>query len=146
MKRWARSYSIVDHKLLHDGYLEKLSHESLALYLFYVVVGDCEGRSYYSEEKVRQILRLSFPVFVRAKEELMRGCLIRSHKPYVWVSNLDGNNELDKRNFTKEDSVSKRRSRTKLPTNRGGDWSTTAEVLTSILRGAFDSSATDENT
>ncbi|OGP96081.1 MAG: hypothetical protein A2157_19010 [Deltaproteobacteria bacterium RBG_16_47_11] len=36
--RWARSYSIIDHQILHGRYLHRLSHESISLYLFLVVV------------------------------------------------------------------------------------------------------------
>ena len=45
--RWAKSYSIVDHGLLHGGYFHRLSHEAPSLYLFLVVVGDRDGKSYY---------------------------------------------------------------------------------------------------
>jgi len=32
--RWARSHSIIDHDLLQGGYLHRLRHESIILYLF----------------------------------------------------------------------------------------------------------------
>jgi hypothetical protein len=56
--RSARSYSIVDHALYHGGYLHRLSHEAMALYLFLLVVGDRDGRSFYGEATLGEILRL----------------------------------------------------------------------------------------
>jgi hypothetical protein len=47
--RWAKSYSIIDHQIFHGGYLSRLSHESMVLFLLLVVAGDWQGRSFYSE-------------------------------------------------------------------------------------------------
>ena len=72
MTRWAKSYSIVDHKLLHGGYLQRLSHQALAVYLFYVVVGDRNGKSFYAPASIQQILRLSGGEFCDAQSQLKR--------------------------------------------------------------------------
>ena len=80
--RWARSYSIIDHQVLHGGYLSRLSHESMALYLFLVVVGDRQGRSFYSGQLVMEILRLSGRQISRAREELISEGLISYRIPY----------------------------------------------------------------
>lgn len=47
--RRARRYSIVDHAILHGEYFKKLRHADLALYLFFILVGDGDGKSFYSE-------------------------------------------------------------------------------------------------
>lgn len=86
--REARSYSIVDHRLLHGGYLGRLSHTALALYLFLVVVGDREGRSFYSDASAGAILRLSGPALADARQELIASALIRYRRPYWWVESL----------------------------------------------------------
>jgi len=86
--RWARSYSIVDHQLLHGGFFQKLSHQALALYLFVVVVGDCEGRSYYADHTIEGILRLSKADLSAARDKLIEAGLITYRKPYWWVQNL----------------------------------------------------------
>ena len=88
--RHARSYSIVDHEVYHGGYLHRLSHEALALYLFLVVVGDREGRSYYGEATVREILRLTQPAFDEARAALLAEGLIEWRSPYWWVKSLTG--------------------------------------------------------
>ncbi len=86
--REARSYSIVDHALLHGGYLGRLSHAALAFYLFLVVVGDREGRSFYSDASIGDILRLSGPALANARRELLTAELVRCRRPYWWVESL----------------------------------------------------------
>ena len=86
--RWARSYSIIDHQILHGRYLHRLSHESMVLYLFLVVVGDQNGRSFYSDRSIRDILRLSREKLIKAREELISEGLVSYKRPYWEVSNL----------------------------------------------------------
>jgi hypothetical protein len=88
MKRKAKSYSIVDHELLHRGYLARLGHQSLALYLFLVVVGDGEGRSFYAPSSIGKILRITAGELERAQAELHHGGLITYQKPYWHVRSL----------------------------------------------------------
>ncbi|MEA3437753.1 MAG: hypothetical protein U9R43_14885 [Thermodesulfobacteriota bacterium] len=88
MKRQAKSYSIVDHQLLHGGYLGRLTHEALALYLFLVVVSDWEGKSFYSTFSIGKILRMDFFEICQAKEELCATRLIDYKKPYWRVMTL----------------------------------------------------------
>jgi hypothetical protein len=87
--RWAESYSIIDHQILHGGYLSRLSHEAMILYLFLVVVGDRQGRSYYSDRSVTEILRLSSPELDSARDELTAEGLISYRKPYWQVKNVE---------------------------------------------------------
>jgi len=86
--RWARSYSIVDHQILHGRYLHRLSHESMILYLFLVVVGDRQGRSFYSDRSITEMLRLSDPQLHHAREELISEGLISYRRPYWELKNL----------------------------------------------------------
>lgn len=91
--RWAKSYSIVDHQILHGGYLHHLSHESLILYFFLVVVGDREGRSFYRDTTIMKILRLNTKEFHNARLELQRVGLIDYQKPYWCVKNISKEGE-----------------------------------------------------
>lgn len=88
MKRQAKSYSIVDHKLLHGGYLGRLTHQALVLYLFLVVVGDWEGKSFYSTSSIGRILRMGLLEICQGKEELLKAQLIDYKKPYWRVLTL----------------------------------------------------------
>lgn len=86
--RWAKSYSIVDHEILHGGYLHRLSHESMVLYLFLVVVGDRDGRSFYADITIRDIVRLSERGLNSARQQLIKVGLIDYQRPYWWVRNI----------------------------------------------------------
>lgn len=86
--RWARSYSIIDHHILHGGYLYRLSHEAMILYLFLVVVGNKSGTSFYGDKTINIILRLSNGMLNQARLELIKEGLIDYRKPYWWVKNI----------------------------------------------------------
>ena len=86
--RNAGSYSIVDHELYHVGYLHRLRHKAMALYLFLVVVGDRDGRSFYGEATLREILRLDEAALALARSALVGEGLIDVRKPYWWVKSL----------------------------------------------------------
>lgn len=83
--RWAKSYSIIDHRFLHDGFFEKLSHQELILYFFLVMVGDINGRSYYGESTISKILRLNIQSLREARKHLLAEKLINYEEPYWWV-------------------------------------------------------------
>jgi hypothetical protein len=87
--RRARSYSIVDHQLLHGGFFQRLSHEALALYLFLIVVGDRAGKSFYAERTIMGKLRLSTLIFSEALESLIQEGLVEYRRPNFWVRNLE---------------------------------------------------------
>lgn len=94
--RWAKSYSIVDHQLLHGGFFQKLSHQALVLYFFVVVVGDAQGRSYYADGTIQGILRLSDRDLSVARNTLIETGLIDYRRPYWWVKNLGCASPQDK--------------------------------------------------
>jgi len=78
----------VDHELLHQGFFRHLSVEALALYLFLIVVSDQDGRSYYAERNLIDILRLPPEKYSRALMELTTFGLVDYRRPYFWVKNL----------------------------------------------------------
>lgn len=86
--RWAKSYSIIDHQLLHGGYFNRLSHESMILYLFLVLVGNREGRSFYKDTTIREILRIGERELDNARMQLIEEKLIHYQEPYWWVKNI----------------------------------------------------------
>jgi hypothetical protein len=111
--RWARSYSIIDHQILHGRYLHRLSHESMILYLFLVVVGDRQGRSFYSDQLITEILRLTVSALHHAREELISEALISYRRPYWEVKNIAPRRHHG-RDDKRDDSLSSRRPGTEL--------------------------------
>src|SRR4030067_2044764 len=111
--RWARSYSIIDHQILHGRYLHRLSHESMIPYLFLVVVGDRQGRSFYSDRSITEILRLSVSALNHAREELISESLISYRRPYWEVKNIP-QGRSHARDDKADDTLSSGRPATKL--------------------------------
>ena len=95
--RRCKSYSIVDHELLHGGHLHALSHEALALYLFLIVVSDKEGRSFYRAPSIQGILRMPSEVYVHSLEELRLRKLVDYRYPYFFVQNLSESKSIQKK-------------------------------------------------
>jgi len=60
----------------------------MILYLFLVVVGDRQGRSFYSERSITEILRVSVSALHHAREELISEGLISYRRPYWEVKNI----------------------------------------------------------
>jgi hypothetical protein len=86
--REAKSYSIVDHQLLHGGYFSQISHSSLALYLFLITAADKHGRSYYSERSIVAKLKMSPDIFHASLRELISINLVEYQRPNFWIKNL----------------------------------------------------------
>ena len=66
----------------------RLAHKALVLYLFLIVVGDYEGKSYYSMCSVGNILRMDLFEICQAKDALIVEQLINYQKPYWEVLSL----------------------------------------------------------
>lgn len=70
------SFSWIDHRLLSDGFLIAMTAEEIALYFFLILVGDKNGVSFYSYDKICQFLKLDVDRFVWARDQLIDKSLI----------------------------------------------------------------------
>ena len=52
-------YGVIDQRIVSEGYLKKLPAEAVSLYVFLCVVADRSGRSWYSDGRLVQQVRLS---------------------------------------------------------------------------------------
>lgn len=66
----------VDHRLVREGYVAQCSHTALALYLFLIVVSDCEGVSWWGEKNIAKHLGMEIDSLRKAKAELEAADLI----------------------------------------------------------------------
>jgi hypothetical protein len=82
-------FSWVDQRLVRDGYIEQLSHEACALYLFLVTVADAQGLSFYSERSLCQRLSMPPAVLRQARQALIAGALVAYQPPLYQVLALD---------------------------------------------------------
>jgi len=131
--RYKTGYPIIDHQLLHGGYLSRLSHEAMVLYLFLVVVGDRQGRSFYSDRSITEILRLSATELGHARKELVSEGLINYRRPFWQVNNIpQGRNHA--RDDEANNTVSSRRPETELLSDTGQDRDFAKACLAHISR------------
>ena len=76
VRRITGSFSWIDHRLLHHGFLQRMQSCDMLLYFFLVLVGDKNGISYYSYERMCNLLKLSLDEFLVARDHLVDMSLI----------------------------------------------------------------------
>ncbi len=89
LRKVPKQFSWVDHRLVRDRHIEKLSHAAAAVYLFLVTVGDAEGLSYYSDPSIMKRLTMDADTLKNARSNLMRAKMIAWKKPLYQVLSLD---------------------------------------------------------
>ena len=78
-------FSWVDHRLVRDRYIERLTHQAATLYLFLVTVADSRGLSFYSEASLCERLAMSETTLDAARRELRHTGLVAYKKPLYQV-------------------------------------------------------------
>jgi hypothetical protein len=71
IRKIKRSFAWIDHRLLRNGFLQVMTHQEIALYLFLVLVADRNGVSFYRKEKMCDALDLDFKRFEIARDRLI---------------------------------------------------------------------------
>jgi hypothetical protein len=89
VRKIPRQFSWVDHRLVREHHIDRLSHPAAALYLFLVTVGDARGLSYYSDGILSDRLGMDGNTFTQAREELTRRGLIAYKRPLYQILPLD---------------------------------------------------------
>ena len=82
-------FSWVDPRLVRERYIDQLSHEACALYLFLVTVADAQGLSFYSERSLCQRLSMTPVVLRQARQALITLALVAYERPLYQVLALD---------------------------------------------------------
>lgn len=78
-------FSWVDHRLVRDRYIERLTHKACALYLFLVTVADVQGLSYYSDQSLGERLAMNEASLDSARSELCQTGLVAYRRPIYQV-------------------------------------------------------------
>src|SRR5262245_63966578 len=76
-----RQFSWVDQRLVRERYIDQLSHEACALYLFLVTVAHAQGLSFYSERSLCRRLSMDHLALHRARQALIQLGLVAYDKP-----------------------------------------------------------------
>jgi hypothetical protein len=89
LRKVPKSFSWIDHRLVRDRHIERLSHGAMALYLFLVCVGDRQGLSYYGDQSLANKLNMEAAALNHARSELIGADLVAWQRPIYQVLGLD---------------------------------------------------------
>jgi hypothetical protein len=89
LRRPPRQFSWVDQRLVRERYIDQLSPEACALYLFLVTVADAQGLSYYADHSLCQRLSMSTPRLRQARQLLIEQSLVAYRRPLYQVLALE---------------------------------------------------------
>ena len=64
-------FAAIEHRFLRDGFWMDLNHDALLLYLLLVLVADRHGLSYYSYDKLCELLRVTADEYIEARNALI---------------------------------------------------------------------------
>ena len=87
-----RQFSWVEQRLVRARYIDQLSHEACALYLFLVTVADAQGVSYYAERTLAERLSMSLTQWRQARQALITHHLLAYRHPLSQVLALTDHN------------------------------------------------------
>lgn len=84
-----RGFGWIDHRFLTEGYLGRLSPHARSLYCLLVCAADSSGLSFYSDQRLRDLLAIDAPTLLAARRELLDLRLIAYSKPLCQVLALN---------------------------------------------------------
>lgn len=70
------SFTFIEHRFLRHGFWASLSHHELLLYFFLIMVGDRQGLSFYSYDKICSLLTLDLDSYILARDLLIQKDLL----------------------------------------------------------------------
>ena len=65
------SFAWISHRFLSQGFWASLTHHELLVYLFLVIVGDRQGLSYYSFDKICSLVAITADEYIVARDGLI---------------------------------------------------------------------------
>ncbi len=88
VRKISGSFAFIEHRFLRDGFWASLDQHELLLYLFLVIVGDRNGMSFYSYNKICTLLIVSVDEYVLARNSLIEKDLIAFGGQFFQVLSL----------------------------------------------------------
>lgn len=70
------SFAFLEHRFLRGGFLSSLTHHELILYVFLVLAADRRGLSYYSYDRICEVLKIDLNDYLAARDGLLDKDLI----------------------------------------------------------------------
>lgn len=71
VRRLEGSFAWISHRFIRGGFFASLCHDELVLYLFLVLVGDRQGLSYYSFDKICTLTGMDIDNYIAARNALI---------------------------------------------------------------------------
>jgi len=93
VRRVPEQFSWIDHRLVRERYIDQISREAAALYLFLVTVSDARGLSYYGDTTIQARLGMDDCGLSSARLCLIEQRLIAWKAPLYQVLALDQRRE-----------------------------------------------------
>lgn len=82
------SFSWIDHRFITGGFFHELSTLEILLYFFLVAVSDRNGISFYHDDKICSLLKITLPSLGEAREGLIMRSLLAYEPPIYQVLSL----------------------------------------------------------
>ena len=76
VRKISGSFAFIEHRFIRNGFFSSLTHQELLVYIFLVLVGDRNGISYYSYDKLCTALRICVDDYILARNGLIKKDLI----------------------------------------------------------------------
>jgi len=76
VRKISGSFAFIEHRFIRNGFFSSLSHQEFLLYVFLVLVGDRNGISYYSYDRICTALRICVDEYILARNGLIKKDLI----------------------------------------------------------------------
>lgn len=82
------SFAFIEHRFLRHGFWASLGHHELLLYFFLVMVGDRQGLSFYSYDKICSLLAIDVDDYILARDSLINKDLLAFDGTFFQVLSL----------------------------------------------------------
>ena len=89
LRRIRDGFSWIDRRFVRDGWIDRLSRDEIAVYLFLVAVADKDGLSFYSEPRIAGTLKLATEDVAGARQRLVDLGLSAFDQPLYQVLALE---------------------------------------------------------
>lgn len=102
------SFAFIEHRFIRNGFFTSLTHHELLLYVFLVLVGDRNGLSYYSYDKICTVLRMCVDDYILARDALIKKDLIAFDGHFFQVLSLPKTPVISIRKFLKPEEMAQK--------------------------------------
>ena len=111
IRRHHGSFGWIEHRFVREGFLESLRHPEALLYVFLAIVADQRGISFYSQQRIHQLLGIPHAHTLQgAIDELVDRDLLAYHSGIYQVLDLPASAGLYDRSHDRQNHRSNRNS------------------------------------